>query len=255
LAPRQYLFALAQRERFPDVNLNLGVMPRGELDPMWLAGVSVPLPIWSYRKQGPAVHESEAMSDAAALGASALEQNLRLRVAERHASLQALLEIIRPYREGLLVQSQATADSTLCNTRRRDVRLGLEPMPLHQRRRLLTSVADAHRVAIASRISLNPISAIAAAPRGERAARCAGCRPGGRTAGGSGSTGASAQAPAGIDGAGRSAENRTAMSENLGGSPARIFSVPGSSGGDRCRRRHFGRDDLLRRAGDRPPTR
>ncbi|HET9063404.1 MAG TPA: TolC family protein [Candidatus Binatia bacterium] len=78
------MMALARRERFPDVNLNLGVMPRGELDPMWLAGVSVPLPIWSHRKQGPAVHESEAMTDAAAFGAAALEQTLRLRVAERH---------------------------------------------------------------------------------------------------------------------------------------------------------------------------
>ena len=77
--------ALARRERFPDVNVNLGVMPRGDLDPMWLAGVSVPLPIWSHRKQGPAVHESEAMTDVAALSAATLEQTLRLRVAERHA--------------------------------------------------------------------------------------------------------------------------------------------------------------------------
>jgi hypothetical protein len=173
-------------------------MPRGELDPMWLAGVSVPLPIWSYRKQGPAVHESEAMSDAAALGASALEQTLRLRVAERHASLQALLEIIRPYREGLLVQSQATADSTLVQYRAGNVTFAsvLEANAgyINDEESYLTSVADAHRVAIAeAEISLNPIGAIAggaamaSAPPG-----VPGAGPTAGPAGGSGSTGASA---------------------------------------------------------------
>jgi outer membrane protein TolC len=160
------MMALARREQFPDVNLNLGVMPRGELDPMWLAGVSVPLPIWSHLKQGPAVHESEAMSSAAALGAAALEQTLRLRVAERHSTLQALLEILRPYEEGLLVQSQATAESTLAQYRVGNVTFAsvLEANAgyINDEESFLSSLAAAHRVAIAeSEISLDPIGGIA----------------------------------------------------------------------------------------------
>ena len=186
--------ALAERERFPDVNLNLGVMPRGELDPMWLAGVSVPLPIWSHRKQGAAVHESEAMSDAAVLGATALEQTLRLRVAERHASLQALLEIIRPYREGLLVQSQATADSTLAQYRVGNVTFAsvLEANAgyINDEESYLTSLADAHRVAIAdAEISLNSIGAIAGgAAMASTPPVVPGAGPAAAPAGGSGST-------------------------------------------------------------------
>jgi cobalt-zinc-cadmium efflux system outer membrane protein len=153
--------ALAQRERFPDVNLNLGVMPRGELDPMWLASVSVPLPIWSYRKQGPAVDESEAQSSAAAFAAAALEQTLRLRVAERHSTLQALLEILRPYQDGLLVQSQATAESTLAQYRVGKVTFAsvLEANAgyINDEESFLSSLAEAHRVAIAeTEISLDP---------------------------------------------------------------------------------------------------
>jgi cobalt-zinc-cadmium efflux system outer membrane protein len=157
--------ALALRERFPDVNLNLGVMPRGELDPMWLAGVSVPLPIWSYRKQGPAVDESEARSSAAAFGAAALEQILRLRVAERNSTLHSLLEIIRPYQEGLLVQSQATAESTLAQYRVGNVTFAsvLEANAgyINDEESFLSALADAHRVEIAEiEISLEALGGI-----------------------------------------------------------------------------------------------
>ena len=200
--------ALARREQYPDVNLNLGVMPRGELDPMWLAGVSMPLPLWSHRKQGPAVHESEAMSQAAALGAAALEQTLRLRVAERHAALESLIAILRPYREGLLVQSQATADSTLSQYRVGNVTFAsvLEANAgyINDEESFLTSLADAQRVAIASaEISLDPIGAIAggAAPMGSTPVPGAGAAAG--PAGGSssmGSTTPQASAPSAAPG-------------------------------------------------------
>lgn len=197
--------ALARREQFPDVNLNVGVMPRGDLDPMWLAGVSVPLPIWSYRKQRPAIHESEVMSSAVSLSSAALEQVLRLRVAERHSSLQGLLEIIRPYREGLLVQSQATAESTLAQYRVGKVTFAsvLEANAgyINDEESFLSSLADAHRVAIAAaEISLDPVGGF-----GGGAAMSSASMPGAGATAASAAGGTAASVPAAPQGAASSA--------------------------------------------------
>jgi len=108
---------LARQELFPDLSATAGVMPRGGLGPMWQAGLSLSLPVWAYRKQTKAIAESEARAGAEAQGARAIDQILRLRVAERRAALQALVDTVRLYRQGLLVESQATAESTLAQYR------------------------------------------------------------------------------------------------------------------------------------------
>ena len=106
--------ALAGKSYFPDLTVNLGVMPRGgEFPPMWLATVGIPLPIYAGVKQSRAVAESESRLVAKQSNLQALEQVLRLRVQQRRTALAATLETIRLYREGLLVESQATAESTL----------------------------------------------------------------------------------------------------------------------------------------------
>jgi outer membrane protein TolC len=155
--------ALAERERFPDLNLNLGVMPRGDLDPMWAAGVSVSVPLWSHRKQLPAIEESKARSDAELSSALAVEQTLRMRVAERHAALDALLATIRLYRDGLLVQSQATAESTLAQYGVGKLTFAsvLEANAgyINDQESYLSALADAERIVIANaEISLAPAS-------------------------------------------------------------------------------------------------
>jgi len=104
---------LARRERFPDLGVNGGIMPRGDMEPMWRANVSVGLPLWSYRKQGRAVSESDARATAETESAEAIEQILRLRVAQRRVALATLVSTIHLYEQGLLVQSHATAESTL----------------------------------------------------------------------------------------------------------------------------------------------
>jgi len=105
--------ALARRERFPDLGINAGIMPRGDMEPMWSANVSVGLPVWWYRKQGRAVSESDSRATAEAESAEAIEQILRLRVAARRVALATLASTIQLYEQGLLVQSHATAESTL----------------------------------------------------------------------------------------------------------------------------------------------
>lgn len=104
---------LASRERYPDMALSAGVMPRGSLDPMWTVSFSVGLPVWSGRKQERAVAESEARHDAEGQGAEAIRQVLRLRTEERLALLGSALETNQLYRGGLLVQSEATTESTM----------------------------------------------------------------------------------------------------------------------------------------------
>lgn len=153
--------ALARRDRYPDLGVSVGVMPRGQLEPMWQAAVSVGLPIWSSRKQSRAVDESEARAEAGARGQESVEQLLRLRVAERRSAYAALLETLQLYRSGLLVQSRATADSTLAQYRVGKVTFAsvLEANAgyIADEESYLSTVADARRVAIAAaEVSLDP---------------------------------------------------------------------------------------------------
>jgi outer membrane protein TolC len=154
---------LARRERFPDLAVTAAIMPRGPLDPMWQAGLSVGLPLWAGRKQGRAVAESAARAEAESRGAEGLEQVLRLRVAERQAELASLLETVRLYRGGLLVQSKATVESTLAQYRVGRVTFAsvLEANAglLADEEGYLSTLADAHRVAIAAHeVSLERVS-------------------------------------------------------------------------------------------------
>jgi len=104
---------LAERDRWPDVSVQAGYMGRGALEPMWQAGLSVPLPLWTGRKQGAAVAESAARAQAEQGSAQAVEELVRLRAAEREAAQRALVESVKLFRDGLLVLSRATLDSTV----------------------------------------------------------------------------------------------------------------------------------------------
>jgi outer membrane protein TolC len=106
--------ALASRERWPDITVNAGLMPRGGNFPMmWQAGVALNLPIWSAQKQSRVMAENQARGESARDGAEVIRQLLRQRVHERQAVLGSLIEANRLYRSGLLVQSEATVSSTL----------------------------------------------------------------------------------------------------------------------------------------------
>lgn len=154
---------LAERERFPDLAVSAGVMPRGSLEPMWRAGLSIGLPVWSRRKQLPVVHESHARKAAAHFAVAEIEDLLRLRLAERRTALHTLTRTLELYRAGLLVQSEATAEATLAQ-----YRVGAVPFTavldasagyLADEEEYLLTLADAQRVAIAeAELSLEPLS-------------------------------------------------------------------------------------------------
>ncbi|MCE1229027.1 MAG: TolC family protein [Firmicutes bacterium] len=103
--------ALAQRERYPDFAVTAGVMPRGSFDPMWQVNVSITLPLWQKRKQ--AVSEQAWRHRETQSGIQSLQQQLALRIDERQAQMEATQETLRLYRDGLLVQSEATFQAAL----------------------------------------------------------------------------------------------------------------------------------------------
>lgn len=112
------LVALAKKDFFPDLTVSGGVMPRGgPFDPMWQAGVSVPLPLWGGRRQSGAVREWRWRGQAAESGAETVRRLVRQRLEERRAMLAALLETNRLYRTGVLIQSEATVSSVLSQYR------------------------------------------------------------------------------------------------------------------------------------------
>jgi outer membrane protein, heavy metal efflux system len=105
---------VARQAFFPDLTFKAGVMPRGAtLPPMWSLSVGTTLPAWAAHKQHRALDEAEARVKAARFEVAFVDELLALRVRQRATALIGLRENVRLYREGLLVQSQATAESTL----------------------------------------------------------------------------------------------------------------------------------------------
>lgn len=153
---------LARKNYFSDVTLSAGVMPRGRDFPlMWTAGVSFSLPLWSGRKQRPAIAEARARLVASTSSTEAIRQTLRQRVSERLTLAQSLTQSNRLYRSGLIVQSEATVNSTLAQFRVGNAAFVsvLEAISgyLSDYEGLLQSVVDIQRVAIAQQeVSLNP---------------------------------------------------------------------------------------------------
>lgn len=104
---------LARLDQRPDLAVTAGLMPRGGLDPMWQVGVSISVPLWSGHKQRRAVAEQDLRRRAQGSELDGLRRRLAQRIHERAAQLEAALASIRIYREGLLVQSDASFQAAL----------------------------------------------------------------------------------------------------------------------------------------------
>lgn len=103
--------ALAQKSNYPDITVSAGVMYRGALPPMWLLTLAGPVPVFG--QQSHAVAENRAWGSAAQKQIAAIEQVLRWRSEERRGAFLALRKMADIYQHSLLIQSRATADSTL----------------------------------------------------------------------------------------------------------------------------------------------
>ncbi len=103
----------AKKDWFPDLAVTAGVMPRGQIEPMWTVQLGITLPIWGATKQSRGVDESQARREADLRGEEALRQLVQLRARERRTLVVAALQTLEIYRGGILVQSDATVRSTL----------------------------------------------------------------------------------------------------------------------------------------------
>jgi cobalt-zinc-cadmium efflux system outer membrane protein len=156
--------SLAERGSYPDLTLGAGVMFRGQLPPMWQVTVAGPVPVFSARKQSRAAAESRAWGSVAQARVDELTQLIRLRSKERETAFNALVGSVAIYRQGLLIQSKATAESTLIQYRVGKVAFAsvLEANAgyLADRESELMAIASAHRILIAEgELSLAPASA------------------------------------------------------------------------------------------------
>jgi outer membrane protein, heavy metal efflux system len=190
----------AYRERWPDLSVTAAIMPRGQLEPMWAASVGLSLPIYWWDKGSRAVSEAEHERTAEQKRVEAVRQLLALRTRERHTALSAAVEALDLYRHGLLVQSDATVQSTLSQYRVGRVSFVsvLEVMRglVTDEGGYLSTLAEAERQRIALReVSLQPSAGgLAAASGGSTVPGSA--SPGGtRTSPGAGATAAPASAP------------------------------------------------------------
>lgn len=104
---------LAKLDRKPDFAVSAAIMPRGGLEPMWQVGFSIGLPIFSKQKQQRAVAEQEWRRKAQGSGVETVRILLSQRIRERQAQLASTLATLRIYREGLLVQSEASFQAAL----------------------------------------------------------------------------------------------------------------------------------------------
>ncbi|HZZ82913.1 MAG TPA: TolC family protein [Anaeromyxobacteraceae bacterium] len=147
--------ALARRETLPDFSVSAGIMARGQLDPMWALSFGVNLPVWSGSKQDRAVAESAARARGAGHGEQAVRELLRLRTEERLALLASARDTTLLFRQGLLVQSEAVANSTLSQYQTGSVPFASVLDALNAwiatQNGFLDAVGQLHRVAIAQR--------------------------------------------------------------------------------------------------------
>lgn len=166
---------LANRSYFPDLVVSAGVMPRGgDFPPMWLLSVGGTIPVFAGSKQNRAVEEGEARAAAARANVDGVEQLLRLRVRERLTALAALLDTLRVYDDGLLVESRATAESTLAQYQVGKVSfasvLDANAGVLADEDGYLQALAEADQIVIGGyEVSLSPVATSAGSTMGSTA--------------------------------------------------------------------------------------
>ncbi len=109
--------ALSAKQALPDLSVGAGVMVRGRLAPMWTVTLGVPLPIFAGSKQARGVAEASAVFDSASKNVEAVEQLVRLRVAQRLAVWAALAQVWRASQDSLRADAEATSTATLTQYR------------------------------------------------------------------------------------------------------------------------------------------
>jgi outer membrane protein TolC len=106
--------ALAQKEFKPDFLVQGGYMNRGGLDPMWVAGLGISVPLYRERlKNGVAEAQAESRSNGRLLDWVRLM--LRFRTEQRLAQLEAAERIAILYAGGVIPQDRVSVDASMAS--------------------------------------------------------------------------------------------------------------------------------------------
>ena len=104
--------ALAQKEFKPDFLVQGGYMNRGGLDPMWIAGLGISVPLYRERlKSG--LSEAQADSRSSERLLEWIRLMLRFRTEERLAQLEAAERIAVLYAGGVIPQDRLSVDASM----------------------------------------------------------------------------------------------------------------------------------------------
>jgi cobalt-zinc-cadmium efflux system outer membrane protein len=110
----QAALALAKREFKPDFAIQGGYMNRGGLDPMWLAGVGLNLPLNKKVRQA-AVANAEIRAKGGGHAIDGITLELRYRTQERFTRARTAEKIVELYDQGIVPQDRMTVDAAISN--------------------------------------------------------------------------------------------------------------------------------------------
>lgn len=106
---------LARKQLRPDYTIAAGYFNMGRMPDMFQFRVDIPLPIYSGRKQIPAIHEQAHRLSESRRNYEAARQDLQFRIREAYAQAETSFQLLTLYQDTVIPQAQLTADSSLAS--------------------------------------------------------------------------------------------------------------------------------------------
>ncbi len=107
--------SLARKQFRPDYTIAAGYFNMGRMPDMFQFRVDIPLPIYSGRKQTPALHEQAHLLSKSRRNYQAARQDLQFRLREAYAQAETSFQLLTLYQDTIIPQAQLTADSSLAS--------------------------------------------------------------------------------------------------------------------------------------------
>lgn len=105
--------SLARKQLRPDYTIAAGYFNMGAMPDMFQFRVDIPLPIYSGRKQIPAIHEQAHRLSESRRTYEAARQDLQFRIREAYAQADTSFQLLKLYQDTVIPQAQLTATSSL----------------------------------------------------------------------------------------------------------------------------------------------
>ncbi|HUS06189.1 MAG TPA: TolC family protein [Bryobacteraceae bacterium] len=104
---------LARKQLRPDYTIAAGYFNMGRMPDMFQFRVDIPLPVYSGRKQIPAIHEQAHRLSESRQNYEAARQDLQFRIRDAYAQAETSFQLMTLYQDTVIPQAKLTADSSL----------------------------------------------------------------------------------------------------------------------------------------------